>query len=119
MGTFNTHGGYFAPKDYMRIDTGGSHEENPNGGVQVGMDEQGIPNLLEEGEPVYKDYVFSDNIHAEESFLSEHSIPTSYKGKLFSEIADAFVDEAEERPNDPISRKGLETMLTRLAEAQE
>ena len=119
MSTFNTHGGYFAPKDYTRIDTGGSHEENPNGGVQLGVDPEGIPNLLEEGEPVYKDYVFSDNIKAKKSWLEENNIPVSYADKLYSEIADAFVDEAEERPNDPISRNGLEAMLTRLAAAQE
>ena len=33
MSKFDTHGGYFAPKDYTRINEGGSHEENPNGGV--------------------------------------------------------------------------------------
>lgn len=119
MSKFDTHGGYFAPKDYMKVEEGGSHEENPNGGVQVGVDPQGTPNLLEEGEPVYKDYVYSDNIEADEKFLEENNIPAKYAGKLYSKIADAFVSEAEERPLDPISRNGLEVMLGRLADAQE
>ena len=119
MGKFDTHGGYFAPKGYFRVNTGGSHDENPNGGVQVGVDDQGIPNMLEENEPVYDDYVYSDNIKAEESLLKKYNIPEKFAGKLYSEIADAFVDEAEERPNDAISNNGLNAMLVRLADAQE
>lgn len=119
MSTFDTHGGYFAPKDYMKVESGGTHEENPNGGVQIGVDQQGVPNLLEEGEPVYKDYVYSDNIKASERFLKDNNIPEKYAGELYSKIADSFFSEAENRPNDPISRNGLEAMLGRLADAQE
>lgn len=119
MGKFDTHGGYFAPANYFRVNTGGSHEENPNGGVQVGMDPQGIPNVLEEGEPVYDDYVFSDNITADKEFIEKHNLPKKYAGMLYSKIADSIVEEAEERPNDPISNDGLNVMLMRLADAQE
>lgn len=119
MGKFDTHGGYFAPKGYFRINEGGSHEENPNGGVQIGVDQNGTPNMLEEGEPVYNDYVYSDNIIADIEILQKHNLPTKYAGRLYSEIADLFVDEAEERPLDPISNNGLNAMLVRLADAQE
>ena len=119
MSKFDTHGGYFAPKDYLRVNEGGSHEENPNGGVQIGVDPEGNPNLLEEGEPVYKDYVYSDNIEAEEQFLVDNNLPKKYTGKLYSKIADDLFSEAEERPLDPISRNGLEALLGRLADAQE
>lgn len=119
MGKFDTHGGYFAPKDYFRVNTGGSHEENPNGGVQIGMDSNGVPNMLEEDEPVYKDFVYSDNIEADRELLKKFNIPEKFAGKLYSEIADLFVDEASERPNDPVSNNGLNAMLVRLANAQE
>lgn len=119
MSSFDTHGGYFAPKDYMKVEAGGTHEENPNGGVQIGVDQEGTPNLLEEGEPVYKDYVYSDNIKASERFLKDNNIPEKYAGELYSKIADSFFSEAENRPYDPISRNGLEAMLGRLADAQE
>lgn len=119
MSKFDTHGGYFAPKDYLKVNEGGSHEENPNGGVQIGVDPEGTPNLLEEGEPVYKDYVYSDNISAEREFLEQNNLPGKYEGKLYSKIADDILTEAEERPLDPISRNGLEALLGRLADAQE
>ena len=116
---FNMQGGYFSPPGFLKVETGGSHEENPNGGVQIGVDEQGIPNMLEEGEPVYDDYVYSDNIRADKAILEQFHIPEKYAGKLYSEIADAYVDEAEDRPLDAISNNGLRVMLGRLADAQE
>lgn len=119
MSKFDTHGGYFSPKGYFKVNEGGSHAENPNGGVQIGVDSEGVPNMLEEGEPVYNDYVYSDNIKATVSALKNHGIPEKYAGKLYSEIADIFVDEAAERPNDPVSNNGLNAMLVRLADAQE
>lgn len=119
MSKFDTNGGHYEPLGYMRVNAGGSHEENPNGGVQVGMDEEGTPNLLEEGEPVYNDYVYSDNITADEEILKKHNVPTKYAGKLYSKIADSYVDEAAEMPIDPIANNGLNAMLVRLADAQE
>ena len=116
---FNMHGGYFSPPGYFRIDTGGSHDENPNGGVQIGVDDQGIPNMLEENESVYEDYVYSDNIKADLKFLKENHLPEKYAGKLYSEIADILVDEIEDRPLDTISNNGLQVMLGRLATAQD
>lgn len=119
MSKFDTHGGVFAPQGYMRVNAGGSHEENPNGGVQVGVDPEGVPNVLEEGEPVYNDYVYSDNIVAEKEILEKHNIPVKYAGKLYSVIADTMVDAVAEMPLDPIANNGLEEMLVRLADAQE
>ena len=117
MGVFDTHGGYFAPAGYTKVNTGGSHDENPNGGVQLGVDEQGIPNMLEEGEPVYNDYVFSDNIYADGGILEKHHLPKKLDGKLYSDIVEEFIDP--ERAIDAIANNGTNKMLVRLMEAQE
>lgn len=117
--SFNRSGGFFSPPGFLKVETGGSHDENPNGGVQIGVDNQGIPNMLEEGEPVYDDFVYSDNITADVKFLEQMHLPVKYAGKLYSEIADALLAEAEERPLDAISNAGLNKMLGRLADAQE
>lgn len=116
---FITHGGVFHPLGYTRVNTGGTHEENPYGGVQLGLDPQGIPNMLEEGESVFDDFVYSDNIEAQSDLLKKYNIPRQYAGKKYSEIAEALVDEASERPNDEVSYKGMSVMLDRLAQAQE
>lgn len=118
MVDYNTHGGYFAPQGLMKINEGGSHEENPNGGVQLGVDQQGIPNLVEEDEMVYNDFVYSDNIKADGGFLEKNNLPKKYAGKFYSEIAEALCDEIGEQV-DPISLNGLNASLGRLANSQE
>ena len=44
------------------VDAGNTHEENPNGGVPMGVAPDGQPNLVEEGETIWNDYVFSNRI---------------------------------------------------------
>lgn len=100
------------------INVGGSHEENPYEGVQMGVDQEGTPNLVEEGEVIWNDYVFSNRM----------VVPKRIKEKLgvkgmnditYAEAAKKIQKEAEERPNDPISKRGLDATLGRLAYAQE
>jgi hypothetical protein len=50
------------PTGLTHINAGGSHEANPNDGIQLGVDPEGTPNLVEEGETVYNDYVFSNRL---------------------------------------------------------
>lgn len=119
MAKFDSYGGNFAPLGYMRINTGGSHDENPNGGVQVGVDPHGVPNLLEEDETVYNDYVYSDNIYIDKDMVEKHNLPKELAGKLYSEAADYFTTQIEGLENDPISLRGFNTNMVRLMEAQE
>ena len=119
MANMNLQGGYFAPENYLKVNTGGSHEENPNGGVQIGVDQQGTPNMLEQGEPVYNDFVYSDNIAADAEFLEKYNLPKKYEGWLYSRIADDLFESYSAMPLDPIEKNGADVMLSRLAECQE
>ena len=56
----------------LYVDEGDSHERNPLGGVPMGLDENGVPNLVEEGETVFNDYVFSNRL----------KVPSSMSGEL-------------------------------------
>lgn len=116
--TYNTHGGYFSP-DLIKIEAGGTHEQNPFGGIQLGVDPMGVPNLVEEGEIIHEDYVFSDRLNASESLLKEFALPMKYAGKSFAYIADKLSSESKERPNDSVSNSGLEMMYDRLMAAQD
>ena len=97
------------------IDNGGTHEQNPYDGVQMGVDNQGIPNLVEEGEVVWNDYVFSNRLKPSKEMKKKNK----YKGTTFADIAKNIQKESEERPNDWISNNGLEAGLSRLAALQE
>lgn len=101
------------------IGNGGSHESNPMEGVPMGIDFTGTPNLVEEGETIWNNYVFSNRLKANKGLLDNMNLPTKYKKKTFSEIAEDINKESEERPNDPISKNGLDAMMTRLQTAQE
>ena len=100
------------------IDAGGSHSENPNEGVQLGVDSQNVPNLVEEGETVYDDYVFSNRILVDAATKQLFRLPKK-KDITFADISKRLEKEIAERPNDPISRAGFERQMAMLEEQQE
>lgn len=100
------------------INAGGTHEENPYEGVPMGIAPDGQPNLVEEGETVFNDYVFSNRIRPSKDILRKFHI--SSKSKItYAGLSKKLEKEAQERPNDPLSRDALSKMLGQLAEAQE
>lgn len=113
-----THGGDFS-NGVTFINNGGTHEQNPFEGVPMGVAPDGQPNLVEEGEVLYKDYVFSNRLHPTDKELKESNLPKKYKGHTFALIAEDMSKESAERPNDPISKRGLEASLGKLASLQE
>jgi hypothetical protein len=117
-GDLSVNGGDF-PTGLLNIGTGGTHEQNPNEGVQMGVDNQGVPNLVEQDEVVYNDYVYSNRLKATKDSLKAGQLPDKYIGKSFSDIAELLGRESEERPNDPISQAGLKDNMDRLQTSQE
>lgn len=117
-GELNTHGGDFS-NGVTFINSGGTHEQNPFEGVPMGVAPDGKPNLVEEGEVLYNDYVFSNRLHPTDKELKESNLPKKYKGHTFALIAEDMSKESAERPNDPISKRGLEASLGKLASLQE
>lgn len=103
---------------FTYVGNGGSHESNPNEGVQVGVDPQGIPNLVEEGEVIWNDYVFSKRLKVPKSFRDKYKLKNS-DSISFADAAKKFAEENKERPNDPISKKGRDALLTALMDQQE
>ena len=100
------------------IDAGGSHSENPYEGIQVGIDSEGTPNLVEENETIYNDYVYSNRIEADQETLKKFHLPK--KAKLtYADITKRLEKEIKERPNDPISKAAFKAQMESLAEEQE
>lgn len=112
------HGGDFS-NGVTIIGNGGSHEENPMEGVPMGIAPDGTPNLVEQGEVKFNDYVFSNRLFATGGLLAAHNLPTTYANHSFADIAERLSRESSERPNDPISKRGLMSAMTRLQQAQE
>lgn len=101
------------------VDTGGSHESNPYGGIPMGMAPDNQPNLVEQGEVIYKDYVFSNRLAPTKNELKLVNLPEKYNDWSFARIAKDMNRESSERPNDSISKRGLEDSLGKLMMIQE
>ena len=112
------HGGNFS-NGVTIIGNGGTHEENPMEGVPMGIAPDGTPNLVEQGEVKFNNYVFSNRLFATGGLLAAHNLPATYADHSFADIAEKLSRESSERPNDPISKRGLMSAMTRLQQAQE
>lgn len=98
------------------FDNGSTHELNPNGGVMIGVDEEGTPNMVEEGEVRFQDYIYSNRIDVPEEMKKKYKLK---KNSTFADAAKQFGIESEERPNDPISKAGLKAGMEKLQALQE
>lgn len=100
------------------VDAGGSHESNPFQGVPMGIAPDGQPNLVEEGEAIFNDYVFSKRLKVPKEVRNKYKL----RGPKDMTFADAFKkaqEESEERENDPISKNGLDNIAMILMQSQE
>ena len=116
-GDLLTNGTVFS-NNVIEVNNGSTHEENPYEGVQMGIDSNGIPNLVEEGELIWNDYVFSNRIKVPDAVRNKYKLRGT-KDMTFADAAKKAAKESEERPNDPISQRGLEDIMNKLANEQE
>lgn len=101
------------------IGNGGTHEENPMNGVPMGIAPDGIPNFVEQDEVKFNNYIFSNRLNATAELLKIYNLPTIYANHSFAYIAKKLSKESSERPNDPISKRGLTDTMMKLQQAQE
>ena len=99
------------------FNNGGTHEQNMFGGIPQGVDNEGVPNLVEEGEVKYNDYIFSNRLKPTKLQLKELGMKNN-KG-TFADIAKKINKESEERPHDFISKNGLDSNMDKLKNIQE
>ena len=114
-GDLNTYGGtYNGGLKY--INNGSTHENNILGGVPMGSDRDGIPNLVEEGETIWNDYVFSNRLKVPETLTDKYKLN---KDITFAEASKKLGKEIEETPNDPISKRTFNFFMQDLQQSQE
>lgn len=116
-GDLQTNGADFT-NGLTHVNSGLSHELNPNEGVQVGIDSQGTPNLVEEGETIFNDYVYSNRIECDDKTKERFRI-SKKRNITFADLSRTLEKESVERPNDPISLAALEIQMEELANQQE
>lgn len=116
-GELNTNGADFST-GLTFIGNGGLHEENPYEGVPMGVAPDGKPNLVEEGEVIYNDYVFSNRLTVPKAMRNKYKLRGT-KDLTFADAVKQLTKGATERPNDPISQETLGEIMSDLAQSQE
>ena len=116
-GELNTNGGDFST-GLMFIDEGGTHESNPYEGIPMGVAPDGKPNLVEEGEVIYNDYVYSNRLTVPKAMRNKYKLRGA-KDLTFADAVKQLTKGATERPNDPISQETLGEIMADLAQTQE
>ena len=100
------------------INAGGRHEDNPYEGVPSGVDAEGNPNLVEEGEVIWNnDYVFSDRLQIPSELKEKYKL----RGDNIT-FADAITKLTKENmmsPNDPITIATTKAIVNEFMDAQE
>ena len=96
-----------------QFNTGGTHEENPLGGINIGNN-----NSVEENETKSGNFIYSNRIFLDSNIVSQYNLPKSLVGKS---VADAtkMIDDKFKGRNDKISQSTKNGMLSKIAEAQE
>lgn len=101
------------------INEGGTHEENPFDGVLMGFDQGGVPNLVEEGEIIYNDYVFSNRLKPSKKQLESSGLNSKYNDWTFAKIVEDLQKGSAETPLDKISKESLDDMMATIINMQE
>lgn len=103
------------------FNAGGSHEQNPLGGIPQGMAPDGRPNLVEQGETKLDsaNYIFSDNIKVTKETAEEFNLPKSAIGKTFADVSKLSNRPKSRRETDTIENAAKSRELDALMQAQE
>ena len=103
----------------VEFNSGGTHEQNINGGIMQGTGQNGKPNLVEEGETKHDDYIYSDRLVISPEISKEFKLPSNLNGKTFAEASKYLNRETKDRPNDPINKNAIKVYMSKLTAAQD
>lgn len=106
------------PNSLNSFNEGGSHSQNPLGGIPQGMGQNGQMNTVEEGETKKGNFVYSDRLKLNKEMVKLLNLPKSYEGKSMAE-ASKFVDSKFKDRTDKISMSTKNGMLDKIAQIQE
>jgi hypothetical protein len=103
------------------FNAGGTHEENPIGGIPQGVAPNGQVNLVEQGETKLnsEDYVFSDSLKVDKETAKNFGLPNNTVGKTFADASKTLNMPKSRRENDTIEENAIKRNLDNLMGAQE
>jgi len=108
-------------KDFLNAyETGGLHEQNPNGGIPIGTGSNGKMNTVEEGESSFGfadgKYIFSNRLNVEGT--SDIGLPASVDNKSYAD-ASKSIESLFNGRNSKIDLDTKKNLMRRLRNSQE
>ena len=116
-GYLYANGGLMNPYGINVFNNGKLHSQNKYGGVPVSIAEDGKPNLVEEGEVLYDDYVYSNRIKINDTIRRRLKLKDSTK--TFADAAKEVKERGDDRPNDPVTEKTIKAQMQFLKSEQD
>lgn len=104
--------------DINIFNEGGTHEQNPLGGIPQGTDAMGNPNLVEQGEARVDDMIFTDRLPLPEHVIEAVGLPKKYAGKTPAKILE-LIDKTFKDRNDGPSLGTKKDFIDKVTQAQE
>lgn len=98
----------------ISFNEGGTHNENPYGGIPQNNNPDGSINKVEEGETKQGDYVFSNNLKVTKELAEELRLPKQVENKTFAEASKVLNSVLEENGSDPIVKRTVNKQLDQL-----
>ena len=104
-----------------QFNNGGTHEQNPLGGIPQGINSNGQPNLVEQGETKLdsKNYIYSDSLKIDAETADMLKLSKSDIGKTFADVSKKMNRPDSRRENDTIEEEAKKRDLEALMHAQE
>ena len=106
----------FDDNSFNAVNTGGTHESNPFGGVPIGMAPDGLPNLVEQGEVIANDYVFSDRLKMPKSLINKYKLKAGTFADGIKEFKERGYNDVD---GDNIAKKTFEAVRDDFMNEQE
>lgn len=92
---------------------GGTHEQNPNGGIPLGNNAS-----VEQGETKKGNYIYSDRLYINEDLVKQFNLPSNIKGKTFANASKVIEKPFKDKNSNP-DKATQKEHLDRLKQAQE
>jgi len=113
-------------KGITEFNAGGSHEENPYGGVPQGIAEDGLPNLVEEGEVKISNitgednqYILSNRIVVDAKMADQFGIDKSVVGLTYAAAFKKLYNKYKERQGSQEVKNEIADLCNNFQNAQE
>jgi len=109
---------YVQGGDLTQFNEGGTHEQNPLGGIPQGTSNDGKTNMVEQGETKNSNYIYSNRLSISKDLVKQMFLPNYIKNKSFADASKSINDKFKDR-NDTHSNATKKELLDRLTQAQE